>query len=426
MANMEHVHIVRRGRDAVAGWREQHPGEALDLNACYLTYARIPQVDLSGADLRDADLMGATLQRANLSGCYLNLSHLYRANLTQANLSGAFLAGANLRGANLTQADLSLADLDHAVLSEADLTGANLTGTSLNGANLTEADLTEANLSGATLIRTTLARTNLTDTNLGGCDFYEASFSNPVLASAKFAGGTVGYTVFQNCDLQEAEGLDQLRHDAPSTIGIDSLFRSGGRIPETFLRGAGVPEAIDPFQRSLVGALPLLGDCFISCAAEDLPLAQNLQADLRGRVIRCWLFPDNARGNSLDDRRGSSAQRELVRLVRFYDRLVVLCSAAALQSETVQNDITRARQLQESRDRWMLYVVATDNTLAQPRHRLARILSSEHVVFDLRGLDSDPEVYQRELTRLAESLKQSQPAAAGAIRGDSQDLGQGE
>ena len=102
MANMEHVQLVRRGRDAVARWREENPNQMLDLNAAYLSYARMPQVNLAGADLRDSDLMGAMLPRANLAGCYLNPSHLYHANLTQANLRGALLNGANLRGANLT------------------------------------------------------------------------------------------------------------------------------------------------------------------------------------------------------------------------------------------------------------------------------------------------------------------------------------
>ena len=31
MADMELVQIVRKGRDAVASWREEHPGEGLDL-----------------------------------------------------------------------------------------------------------------------------------------------------------------------------------------------------------------------------------------------------------------------------------------------------------------------------------------------------------------------------------------------------------
>ena len=63
MANMEHVQLVRRGRDHVARWREANPTEPLDLNAAYMSYVRASQVDISGADLRNSDLMGAVMRR---------------------------------------------------------------------------------------------------------------------------------------------------------------------------------------------------------------------------------------------------------------------------------------------------------------------------------------------------------------------------
>ena len=229
MANMEHVQLVRRGRGAVAQWREENPNQMLDLNAAYLSHARMPQVNLSGADIRDSDLMGAMLHRANLAGCYLNPCHLYHANLIQANLSRALLNGANLRGANLSEADLSNADLDRAVLSDANLTGANLTNANLSRANLTGADFTDATLTGADLSRAGLNRTTMVNATLQGTDFYEAIMLSPELTGANFSGSIMGYTVFQDCDLGGAEGMDQVRHDAPSTVGIDTLFRPAAK-----------------------------------------------------------------------------------------------------------------------------------------------------------------------------------------------------
>jgi len=49
MANMEHVQLVKRGRDHVARWREANPDDNLDLNAAYMSYVRAPQVDISAA-----------------------------------------------------------------------------------------------------------------------------------------------------------------------------------------------------------------------------------------------------------------------------------------------------------------------------------------------------------------------------------------
>ena len=62
MADMELVQTVKQGRDAVAKWREDHPGEILDLYQCFMSHVRIPMVDLRGADMRDGDFMGAMMR----------------------------------------------------------------------------------------------------------------------------------------------------------------------------------------------------------------------------------------------------------------------------------------------------------------------------------------------------------------------------
>lgn len=413
MANMEQVQIVRQGRDAVAKWREEHPGEALDLYNCYMSHTRIPMVDLHGSDLRDSDFMGAMMRRANLSGCYLNPAHLYRADLREADLSRALLNGANLRGANLRGANLEGADLDRAILSDANLSGANLTRANLsrvrlNGANLTDANLTDANFSGAFL-----RHVDLSGALLQGSDLYEALLNDVTTTSAKFAGCIVGYTVFQNSDLSEAEGLAQVRHDAPSTLGIDTLYRSRGQIPAEFLLGVGAPQGLFPFQQAIANDPPLSGEYFISCAQEDVPFAQKLQVALRPHGVRTWVFAENFRGNALVDRRSTSEEEEIERWIRHYDKLIVVCSQAGLDSETVRNDLTAAKDLQQSKDQWLVYLVDPDGTLHQPRARAARNLTYEHVIFDLKEHAADSPAFQQEVARLAEALQQSQPAKAG-------------
>lgn len=413
MADMDQVQIVRQGRDAVARWREEHPGEVMDLYGSYMSHTRVPMVDLSGADLRDSDFMGAMLRRANLSGCYLNPVHMYRADLREADLSRTLMNRANLRGADLREADLQNADLDSATLSGANLTGANLTGANLARANLDRANLTDANLTGVVFHGAALTRAILSGANLSGADLYAAILNDTPVTGAKFANSMIGYTVFQNCDLSDAEGLDQVRHDAPSTVGVDTLLRSGGRLPDLFLQGAGAPESLLSFQQSLLGATPSTGDFFISCSDKDIPFGERLQNSLRELGVRCWLFAESYRGNALVDRRSTSEVEEVERWVRHYDKMIVVCSQAALDSETVRNDITKAKEQQQSRDQWVLYLVALDETMVQPRARAARDLSYEHVVFDLREYEANSEDYQKELARLAEELKQFRPARAG-------------
>jgi hypothetical protein len=55
-------------------------------------------------------------------------------------------------------------------------------------------------------------------------------------------------------ELSTVKGLNTVEHHGPSTIGIDNLYKSDGKIPDVFLRGAGVPENLiaycEPYRSS--------------------------------------------------------------------------------------------------------------------------------------------------------------------------------
>ena len=412
MANMEHVQLVRRGRDHVARWREANPNDSLDLNAAYMSYVRASQVDISGADLRHSDLMGAVMRRANLSGCFLNPCHMYHADFRESNLTNALFNGANMRGADLRGADLTGADLDRAILSDADLSGANLTNanlqrTSMIGTKLTGADLTGANFSGADLVRADLSESNLSE-----ADLFQTRIWACRLAGANMNGAALGYTVFQDCDLRGVVNLDQSRHDAPSSIGVDTVFRSGGLLPVEFLDGAGVPGSLAALQEAIASNPSDLSECYIACRDDDEDFARQLSADLGQQGVTAWVFSQRVRGNALVSRLSSSDQEEVERWIRSYDQLIVVASSRALDTEAILKDITAARDKQQAADRWLLYFVAPDEGLMRPSGRAARNMAAENVIFDMRP--ADPGVYQAEVVRLAEALKQAQPASAGA------------
>ena len=410
MANMEHVQLVRRGRDHVARWREANPNDSLDLNAAYMSYVRAPQVDISGADLRHSDLMGAVMRRANLSGCYLNPSHMYHADLRESNLGGALLNGANMRGADLRGADLTGADLDRAVLSDANLSGANLTSANLQRTSLIGANLSGANLTGANFCGANLVRSNLSDAVLGDADFFQTQVWACDLNGANFAGASLGYTVLQDCDLRGVVGLEEVRHDAPSSIGVDTIYRSGGLIAAAFLAGAGVPASISSLQEAISASPSALTECYIACRDDDEEFARKLSEELGSRGVSAWVFSQRRRGNALVSRLSSSDQEEVERWVRNYDRMIVIASSRALDTEAILNDITAGRNKQQSADQWLLYFVAPDDGLMRPSGRAARNMAAENIIFDLR--DGDPATYEAELAKLADALGQAQPASA--------------
>jgi hypothetical protein len=86
-------------------------------------------------------------------------------------------------------------------------------------------------------------------------------------------------------------GLDTVQHSRPSTIGIDTLYRSGGKIPEVFLRGCGVPENFITFAKSLVNNPIEFYSCFISYSSRNQDFAERLYADLQSKGVRCWMLP---------------------------------------------------------------------------------------------------------------------------------------
>ena len=119
------------------------------------------------------------------------------------------------------QIDLSNTTFSGAILRSAILSNANLSNVYLNDAILEFTDLHFANLS-----NTTFSGVYLSNVNLSG-----ANLSNAIILSAFF--GAV--------DLSTVKGLETVKHHAPSTIGFDTIIRSQGKIPEIFLRNAGIP-----------------------------------------------------------------------------------------------------------------------------------------------------------------------------------------
>ena len=144
-------------------------------------------------------------------------------------------------------------------------------------------DLTEADLAGAQLSRAHLAKADLSMAYLARAHF----------TGAYFTKASIGWTIFVDVDLSTVRGLETVRHGGPSTIGIDTLYRSQGNISEVFLRGAGVPDDMITYIKSLVGQPFQYYSCFISYSSRDDALAQRLHADLQDKGVRCWFAPED-------------------------------------------------------------------------------------------------------------------------------------
>lgn len=158
------------------------------------------------------------------------------------------LSGANLYGADLRKVNLAVAEL-----VETNLTEANLSGANLNATRFVKAGLSRTNCEKADLTFSDLSMADLSNANLRRADLVFANLSGAILQGADFTGATVGFSAFVDVDLSEAKGLERIEHEAPSSVGIDTIYRSKGTIAQRFLWGAGVPEKFIASIDSLVG-----------------------------------------------------------------------------------------------------------------------------------------------------------------------------
>lgn len=288
--------------------------------------------DLSDAQLSDAKLISANLINSNLISANLSGADLSRADLTDAKLIGADLSHAKLSRANLNSAKLSDADLTDADLSRAVLSGARLMGADLSNAKLMGADLSNAKLSRAKLIST-----NISNADLRGMDLSEAK---------------IGSTTFADNDLSTVKGLDSVIHEGPSTIGIDTLYKSAGKIPESFLRGCGVPDEFITMIPSLIGALEPIQfySCFISYSTKDEEFAKRLFSRMRDDHLRVWFAPEHIKG-------GQKVHEQIEEAIRYYDKLLVVLSEHSMQSEWVMTELRNARQTEIRNKRRKLFPI---------------------------------------------------------------------
>ncbi|MGA3372062.1 MAG: toll/interleukin-1 receptor domain-containing protein [Terracidiphilus sp.] len=220
-------------------------------------------------------------------------------------------------------------------LKDVDLREANLSGAVLGGANLARTDLRRADLSWACLCAADLRGADLSTANLDSADLTNAR---------------VGNTIFANVDLSGVKGLETVSHEGPSSIGIDTIYRSKGKISHDFLSWAGVPIHFIGYMDSLEDMSIEFYSLFISYSTHDQQFAERLHADLQAKSVRCWFAPHKLQG-------GKKVHEQIDEAIRFHDKLLLILSAASMESEWVRTEIFKAREREIREKRRVLFPI---------------------------------------------------------------------
>jgi TIR domain/Pentapeptide repeats (8 copies) len=297
-------------------------------------------------------------------------------------------------------------NLSGAILPEELLQGANLSGANLSGANLSGANLFDADLSGADLMHASLNAADLSGADLSGADLFNADLRRAHLLRTDLSGAKMGWTIIGEVDLGMVRGLDTVVHNGPSTISIDTIYRSHGNIPEVFLQGAGVPEDMITYMKSLVGRALEFYSCFISYSSKDQEFAERLHADLQRNGVRCWFAPEDIQG-------GKKLHEQIDQAIRSYERLLLILSAHSMQSEWVKTEIAKARQREVREKRQVLFPMRLvsfeairdwecfDADTGKDSAREIR----EYFIPDFSYWKEDYDAYQKAFQRLLRDLK---------------------
>ncbi|HEU5375442.1 MAG TPA: toll/interleukin-1 receptor domain-containing protein [Ktedonobacteraceae bacterium] len=329
-----------------------HPYEEIDLHG----------VDFHGFSLRGINFGSVDLEKADLSGIDLTWSNLNRANLHRA----------NLREVNLTLSSLI---------------EANLTETCLCSAELTLANLRSAILLNGDLRNTKLDRANLINATLRGADLTAVQ---------------IGNTAFDNVDLSEVKGLDTIYHFGPSSIGIDTIYRSKGNVSDIFLKGAGVPEPFITNMRSLVTSMSPFEfySSFISFSRHDEDFAKRLYTDLQAHGVRCWFAPD-------DMKIGDKIRPRIDEAIHLQDKLLLILSKHSVSSDWVEHEVETALAREHKEKRTILFPIRLDNAILEQEYiGWPALVQHERHIGDFTGW-KDHNQYQATFKRLLRDLKQA-------------------
>ena len=199
------------------------------------------------------------------------------------------------------------------------------------------------------------------------------------------------------------KGLAAVLHTGPSTIGIDTLYKSGGKIPEIFLRGCGLPEDFITYARSLTTKAIDFYSCFISYSSKDQAFAERLYADLQNKGVRCWFAPE-------DMKIGDKLRPRIDESIRLHDKLLLVLSETSVTSQWVEQEVETALARERTQGGTVLFPIRLDDSVLEISGGWPALIRNTRNIGDFtRWKDQDS--YQKAFERLLRDLQaEAQPA----------------
>jgi len=206
-------------------------------------------------------------------------------------------------------------------------------------------------------------------------------------------------TIFGNLDLRTTKGLDTVKHRFPSTIGLDTIYQSQRKIPEIFLRQAGVPASFLEVMASIPNRPIEYYTCFIRSAREDHDLAERLHADLQRNGLRSWFAPH-------DQKRGEVYRRRPEESMGGNEKWVLILSVHSVKSDWLGADVVSAEEKGRRLNQQTLFPIRIDDAIFTAPHQWATFLRRDlHIGDFTRWKERDQ--YRKMFDKLLLDLQKS-------------------
>jgi hypothetical protein len=216
------------------------------------------------------------------------------------------------------------------------------------------------------------------------------------LRGANLTGANLYETVFSDTNLTGAMGLDACQYSGPCT-GDHRTLLGYEPLPIAFLRGCGLPEPLIAAILELRREHAQFYSCFICCSSEDREFTERLHADLQDNGIRCWIYFE-------DLRTGEKEWDAIYKAIEEHDKLLVVFSAASVESEWVEDEVNAAFAKERERGEPVLVPIRIDDTVMTTEEPwAARIRNSRHIGDFTRWSDYD--AYEKAFERLLRDLR---------------------
>jgi len=163
----------------------------------------------------------------------------------------------------------------------------------------------------------------------------------------------------------------------------------------------GLPDNFIDYLPSLLNEAIQFYSCFISYSSKDQTFAERLHADLQNKGVRCWFAPH-------DMRIGAKLIDALDEGIRLRDKVLLILSEAAIASDWVEGEVTRALEEERTRKNVVLFPVRIDDAVMQTSEAWARLLRGQRHIGDFtRWKEHDS--YQKSFERLVRDLRVEKP-----------------